>query len=80
MDTPGKKTHGRELTQEDKAFNRSINSARAAIENLNQCLKTYAMLGSVYRGPADDFHKITKIIQIVAALCNLNLNEHPIRK
>ncbi|CAF1561330.1 unnamed protein product, partial [Rotaria sordida] len=37
--TPRKKPHGRELTQEDKDFNRDINSARAAIENINQRLK-----------------------------------------
>ncbi len=80
VDTPRKKPHGRELTQEDKDFNRNMNSVRAAIENINQRLKTYAILGSVYRGPVDDFHKITKIIQVVAALCNLNLNKHPIRK
>ncbi len=78
--TPRKKPHGRELTQEDKDFNRDINSARAAIENINQRLKTYAILGGVYRGPVDDSHKITKIIQVVAALCNLNLNKHPIRR
>ncbi|CAF0908432.1 unnamed protein product [Rotaria sordida] len=78
--TPRKKPRGRELTQEDKDFNRDINSARAAIENINQRLKTYSILGGVYRGPVDDFHKITKIIQVVAALCNLNLNKHFIRR
>jgi len=48
--------------QEDKDFNRDINSARAAIENINQRLKSYAILGGVYRGSVHDFHKITKII------------------
>ncbi|CAF3863872.1 unnamed protein product [Rotaria sp. Silwood1] len=76
--TPRKKPRGRELTQEDKDFNHDINSARAAIENINQRLKTYVILGGVYRGPVDDFHKITKTIQVVAALCNLNLNKHSI--
>ncbi|CAF4193621.1 unnamed protein product, partial [Rotaria sordida] len=66
--TPRKKPRGRELTQDDKDFNRDINSARAAIENINQRLKTYAIIGGVYRGPVDDFDKITKIIQVVAAL------------
>ena len=80
MDTRRKKPHGCELTQEDKDFNCNINSARAAIENINQRLKTYAIFGSVYRGSVDDFHKITKIIQVVAALCNLNLNKLPIDK
>ncbi|CAF1634522.1 unnamed protein product, partial [Didymodactylos carnosus] len=78
--TPRKKPRGRELSDEDKSFNRDINSARAAIENINQRLKTYAILGSVYRGAIDDFHKITKIVQVVSALCNMNLNKHPIRK
>jgi hypothetical protein len=78
--TPRKKPHGRELTQEDKDFNRDINSARAAIENINQRLKSYAILGNIYRGPVDDFHKITKIVQVIAALCNLNFNKHPIRR
>ena len=78
--TPRKKPHGRELTDEDKDFNRDINSARAAIENINQRLKTYAICGGVYRGAIGDFHKATKIVQVVSALCNLNLNKHPIRK
>ena len=78
--TPRKKPHGRELTDEDKAYNRDSNSARAAIENINQRLKTYAILGGVYRGAIDDFEKITKITQVVAALGNMNLDKHPIRK
>lgn len=78
--TPRKKHHGRELDEEDKDFNRTINSARAAIENINQRLKTYAILGDVYRGDIDDHQKITKIAQVVSALCNINLNKHPIRK
>ena len=78
--TARKKPHGRELTDEDKTFNRDINSSRAAIENINQRLKMYAILGSIYRGDIHDFHKATKIVQIVSALCNLNLNKHPIRR
>jgi hypothetical protein len=78
--TSRKKPHGRELAEEDKDFNRTINSARAAIEDINQRLKTYAILGGVYRGDIDDHHKVTKIAQVVSALCNLNLNKHPIRK
>ena len=78
--TPRKKPRGRELTDDDKSFNRDINSARAAIENINHRLKTYAILGSIYRGAIDDFEKITKIVQGVSALCNMNLDKHPIRK
>ncbi|CAF2788213.1 unnamed protein product [Rotaria sp. Silwood2] len=78
--TPRKKPHGRESAEEDKNFNRSINSARAPIENINQRLKTYAIYGSICRGAVDDFHKITKIAKVVSALCNMNLNKHPMRK
>jgi len=78
--TPRKKPHGRELEEEDKEFNRNINSARAAIENINQRLKIYSILGDVYRGAIDDYRKITKIVQVVSALCNMNLDKYPIRK
>ncbi len=74
--TPRKKPRGQELKQEDKYFNRT----RAAIENTNQNLKTYGILGGIYRGSIDDSRKITKIIEVIAALCNLNLNKHPIRR
>ena len=37
--TSRKKPHGYELTDEDKDSNRDINSARTAIENINQRLK-----------------------------------------
>ncbi|CAF3852707.1 unnamed protein product, partial [Rotaria sp. Silwood1] len=66
--TPKKKSRGHELTDEDKDFNYDINSARAAIENINQRLKTYAILSSVYRGAIDNFDKATKIVQVVCAL------------
>jgi hypothetical protein len=78
--TPRKKPRGRELTAEDKDFNRSISSSRAAIENINQRIKNYAILGTIYRGPYNDFDKITKIARVVAALCNLKLSKHPIRR
>ncbi|CAF1298484.1 unnamed protein product [Rotaria sordida] len=77
--TPRKKPRGRELTTEDKDFNRIICGERAAIENINQRVKQYAILGHVYRGSYDDLHKITKIAHVVCALCNLNLDKHLIR-
>ncbi|CAF1206290.1 unnamed protein product [Didymodactylos carnosus] len=77
--TPRKKPRGRNLTSEDKDFNRDINSVRAAIENIMR-LKTHALLGGIYRGAIDDFRKITKIAQVVSALCNMNLDKQPIRK
>ncbi len=41
---------------------------------------TYAILSGVYRGAIARFHKATKIVQVVPALCNLNLNKHYIRR
>lgn len=60
--TSTKKSYERELAEEDKDYNRDINSARATIENINQRLKTYAILGGIYRGSIDAFHKATQII------------------
>ncbi|CAF3994004.1 unnamed protein product [Rotaria sp. Silwood1] len=67
--TPRKRPYRRELTDEDKDFNRDINSAIAAIENINQCLKGYAIIGNVYRGAIDNIHETTQIVQ-VAAFCD----------
>ncbi|CAF1274018.1 unnamed protein product [Rotaria sordida] len=78
--TPKKKSRGGELTAEDKDINRSISSARVAIENINQRIKTYTILRSTYKGTYDDLDKITKISRVVAALCNLKLSKNPIRK
>ena len=64
---PRKKFRGHELTQEDKNFDCDINSTRIAIECINPCLKTYVIVGSVYRRRIDDLHKVIKIIQTVAA-------------
>ena len=50
------------------------------MENINQRLTTYAILGGVHRGAIDDLEKTTGIIQVVYALCNMNLDKHPIRK
>ncbi|CAF4668222.1 unnamed protein product, partial [Rotaria sp. Silwood2] len=61
--TPKKKPYRGELTTEDKTYDRDINNPRATIENINQRLKTYTILGGIYRGAIDDFHKITKIAQ-----------------
>ncbi|CAF4038596.1 unnamed protein product, partial [Rotaria sordida] len=74
-----KKSRGGELTTEDKDFNRTICSARVAIENINQHIKQYAIFGHIYRGSYDDVRKSTKIGHVVCALCKLNLDRRPIR-
>ena len=55
-----------------------ICSTRAAIENINQRMKQYTIIGHNYRGTYGDFNKITKIALVVAALCNLNLDPNSI--
>ncbi|CAF0959087.1 unnamed protein product [Rotaria sordida] len=69
---PGYST-GRELADEDKEFNRDINSVQAAIENIHQRLKTYTILGGVYRGAIDNLHKATKIVQVVSTLLAISV-------
>ena len=49
---------------------RAQDSARIAIDNINQRLKTSAIVDGVDRRRIDDFHQITKINQVVAALCS----------
>ena len=78
--TPKKKRRKRELTDDEKNFNSGINSAPAAIENINRRRTACRILGSVYRGAVDDLDKIAQTIQVVAALCNLNMTKYPIRK
>ena len=51
--TARKKPRGCELEEEDREFDRNMNSARAAVENINQRLKTYSILDGVYRGAID---------------------------
>ena len=71
--TSRKKSYGRELEETDKDFNRNINSARVVIENINQRLKIYAILGGVCRVTIL-MTSITKIVQVVSTLYNRNLN------
>lgn len=78
--TPEKKPYRSKISTEDKNFNRDMNSAKIAIENIYQRLKTYAIFDSIYREAIDDFHKITKFAQVVFILCNLNLTKHPLCK
>ena len=78
MNNTRKELRDGELTAEEKDFNRSISSARAAIENINRRVKIYDILGSIYKGPYDDLEKITKIAHVVVALCNLKLSKYPI--
>ena len=59
---------------------RAQDGTRAMIENTKQRLETYALVGGVYIVRVDIFQQITKIVQMVAALCNLNLSKHPIRR
>ena len=47
---------------------------------MNQHLKNCAILGSVCRGSYDNIDKVSKIVHVVSALCDLQLYKHPIRK
>ena len=55
---------------------RAQDGTRAVFQNINQPLKTYVIVGGVDRERIDDFYQITKIISVVAAFCNSNLNNH----
>lgn len=65
MITPDRKPAGGELTDEQKAYNKSINSIRAAVEQAIAHLKTWWILHTTYRRP---FHSFTETISAVIAL------------
>ena len=44
-----KKSHEREITQEDKDFNYDINKEIVAMENINQRLKIYTIVDGVLK-------------------------------
>ena len=71
--TPRENPGERELRQENIC---DINSARTATKNINQCVQTSAIVDGIDRGWASDFRQITKINQVVVALCNLNINKN----
>ncbi|CAF3811031.1 unnamed protein product [Rotaria sp. Silwood1] len=75
-----KKSRGGVLTTPDKRYSQTISSARAAVENINQRIKAYAILGRIYRGSIDDFEKITKIVRVVCALSNFDVMKSSIRQ
>lgn len=68
---PHKKPRGRQLTAEEKKYNKDISSHRAIVENAIHVLKGWSILGTHYRGDRHDLAQCTMVIRTVAALYNL---------
>jgi len=62
-----------------KHFNRELHKIRSTVENLNQRVKLWNIVGGEYRGDKENFTFITLIVQIVCAIANLNLQSSPLR-
>lgn len=65
MITPDRKPLGHDLTEEQKSYNKQINSIRAAVERTIANLKTWRILHTAYRRP---FHTFAESISAVIAL------------
>lgn len=66
--TPIKKPRHRELTKEEKRYNRELAKVRIAIEHVNRRCKIFRIVKETYRGKHKHYHKTWTV---VAALVNL---------
>ena len=72
--TPIKKPRGRELTKEEKRYNRELAKVRIAIEHVNRRCKIFRIVKETYRGKHKNYHKTWTV---VAALVNLRYDPNP---
>ena len=66
--TPIKKPRNRDLTKEERRYNRALAKIRIAIEHVNRRCKICRIVKDTYRGKHKNYHKIWTV---VAALVNL---------
>ena len=66
--TPIKKPKKRELTKEEKRYNRELAKLRIAIEHVNRRCKIFRIVKETYRGKHKNYHKTWTV---VTALVNL---------
>lgn len=66
--TPLKKPRGRELTPEEKAYNRALARVRIVVEHVNRWCKIFRNVKEIYRGKHKNYHKVWTV---VAGLVNL---------
>jgi DDE superfamily endonuclease/Helix-turn-helix of DDE superfamily endonuclease len=66
--TPLKKTKHRDLTLEEKRYNREIAKVRIGIEHVNRRCKIFRIVKATYRGKHKHYHKTWTV---VAAIVNL---------
>lgn len=80
--TPTKKPKGGEVTEEDAADNKIIDSKRVVVENAFHIFKQWAILGQEYRGDwrtEVDLQHVTEIVHVIASLVKKHMERHPIR-
>jgi hypothetical protein len=77
--TPFKKPRGRELNENEKGHNYTVDSQRVVVENVFHRMKQYRIIGDIYRGDRADTQKVTHIVHVIAALTNINMLSHPLR-
>jgi hypothetical protein len=71
--TPLKKPKHRELTNDEKRYNRALAKIRIAIEHVNRRCKIFRIVKDTYRGKHKNYHKTWTV---VAALVNLRYHQN----
>lgn len=78
--TPMKNPQGKKLRGKQVKQNQIISSERVVVENVFHRIKQYHILGYIYRGNRNNLAKITRIVHVICALANVNMQSHPVRK
>jgi len=74
---PFKKPRGRELTDERKAFNRTVSSHRIVVEHTMAQLNRFTVLRQVFRGKHRERH--SQVTRVVAVLVNRRIEVRPLK-
>jgi hypothetical protein len=81
--TPHKYPSNRKLTPEEKNYNRQLSSIRAVVEQVQERIKNFSVLGTLYRGKKHDTAELlflNSIVKVVGSLVNLQMEKNPVRQ
>ena len=77
---PYKRFKGKRFPWKKKQFNQTLSSKRVIVENVNQRLELWKVIGTIFREKSRSSKTISKIVRVVASLCNWTMERDPLRK
>lgn len=77
---PYKRFKRKNLHWRKKKFNKILSSYRVIVENVNKRLEDWKVIGTIFRSKERNPETISKIVRVVASLCNWTIERHPLRK